>query len=156
MLGHVFIAKVYINSNIEIDIKVVMYYFQSLKWKRKKKKEYGLDFSFKYLQKRNIRKEKQPSSPARYRSLARINTPFLRWLAIARPPQSFPYPKTRLLSGIIPNYKKRRHTSPHDIPTEESYPPYPPFLKTWQFPNLKNSTFHCRHAPSAINAVELI
>jgi hypothetical protein len=60
VLGHVFIAKVYINSNIEIDIKVVMYYFQSLKWERKtKKKEYGLDFSFKYLQKRNIRKEKQ-------------------------------------------------------------------------------------------------
>lgn len=59
MLGSVFIAKVYINSNIEIDIKVVMYYFQSLKWERKTKKEYGLDFSFKYLQKRNIRKEKQ-------------------------------------------------------------------------------------------------
>lgn len=59
MLGSVFIAKVYINSNIEIAIEVTMYYFQSLKWERKTKKEYGLDFSFKYLQKRNIRKEKQ-------------------------------------------------------------------------------------------------
>lgn len=31
----VFIAKVYINSNIEIAIEVTMYYFQSLKWERK-------------------------------------------------------------------------------------------------------------------------
>ena len=135
-----------------------------------------MDFSFKYLQKRNIRKEKQeehnhPHQLAIARWLGSIHhlrkpgpipipipmqTPFLRWLAIARPPQSFPNPKTRLLSGIIPNYKKRRHAHPRDIPTEESYPPYPPFLKTWQFPNLKNSSFHCRHAPSAINAVELI
>ena len=58
MLGYVFIATVYIDSNIEIAIEVTMYYFQSLNGKRKKKKEYGLDFSFKYLQKRNIRKEK--------------------------------------------------------------------------------------------------
>lgn len=33
------------------------------------------------------------------------------------------------------------------MPTEESYPPYPPFLKTRQFPNLKNSSFHCRPCP---------
>lgn len=37
MLGSVFIAKVYIDSNIEIEIEieVTMYYFQSLKWERK-------------------------------------------------------------------------------------------------------------------------
>ncbi len=143
---------------------------------KKTKKEYELDFSFKYLQKRNIRKEKQeehnhPHQLAIARWLGSIHhlrkpsphtqsqsktpssgqssmqTLFLRWLAIARPPQSFPNPKTRLLSGIIPNYKKRRHTRPHEIPTEESYPPYPPFLKAWQFPNLKNSTFHRRPCP---------
>lgn len=134
MLGYVFIAKVYIDSNIEIEVKVIMYYFQSLKWERKTKKEYGLDFSFKYLQKRNIRKEKQeehnhphqlaiarwigsihhlrkPSTHTQSQSQSKtpssgrssMQTPFLRWLAIARPPQSFPNPKTRLLSGIIPH-----------------------------------------------------
>ena len=66
MLGYVFIAKVYIDSNIEIEIEVVMYYFQSLNGKRKKKKEYGLDFSFKYLQKRNIRKEKHHQNQTQY------------------------------------------------------------------------------------------
>lgn len=46
MLGYVFIAKVYINSNIEIEIKVTMYYFQSLKWKRKKEKGTRIGFLF--------------------------------------------------------------------------------------------------------------
>lgn len=70
-MGHVFITKVYIDSNIEIEVKVIMYYFQSLKWERKTKKEHGLDFSFKYLQKRNIRKEKHDPISALILTLSR-------------------------------------------------------------------------------------
>jgi hypothetical protein len=48
VLGHVFIAKVYINSNIEIEIEieVTMYYFQSLKWEKKNKKGIWIGFLF--------------------------------------------------------------------------------------------------------------
>lgn len=99
-----------------------------------------MDFSFKYLQKRNIRKEKHHQNQTQY-SLKHHPYPdsgshkvcsqssrnaFAG--SLRSPSQSFPNPKTRLLYGIIPNYKKRRHPHPRDIPTEESYPPYPPFL----------------------------
>ena len=96
-----------------------------------------MDFSFKYLQKRNIRKEKQPSSPARYRSLARINTPFTENKPTHPIPIQNPILWPILNANTIPSVARYRSTPSvipkskdkaalrHHSPLKEKTPPTP-------------------------------
>lgn len=100
---------------------------------KKNKKEYGLDFSFKYLQKRNIRKEKQEEHNHPHQ-LA-----IARWLgSIHHLPIPIPIPIPILNANTIPSVARYRSTPSvipkskdkaalrHHSQLQEKTPPPPP------------------------------